>query len=303
MKPLEELERAAVSAGCLAVCGEPMSRHTTFRVGGPADLFVTVMNAEALSLVLKKAAELSVPIMMIGNGSNLLAGDKGIRGCVVLLSGEFTQVRRISDTEIRCGAGVSLAGACNAAKKYTLSGLEFAWGIPGSVGGAVYMNAGAYGGEMRQAVSSVRCMYPDGTIGEIRGGELDFGYRHSVFMENGAVITDVTFSLKPGNRDVIALAMEDFYNRRKEKQPLNKPSAGSVFKRPEGYFAGSLIERCGLKGASVGGAAVSEKHAGFIINTGGATCADVLGLIGKIQETVQKETGVLLECEIRMVGE
>ncbi len=303
MKPLEELERAAVSAGCLAVCGEPMSRHTTFRVGGPADLFLTVLSPEALCLVLKKARDLSIPVMMIGNGSNLLVGDKGIRGCVVLLSGEFTQARRSSDTEIRCGAAVSLAGACNTAKKYNLSGLEFAWGIPGSVGGAVYMNAGAYGGEMRQVVSSVRCMYPEGTIGELRGDELAFAYRHSAFMENGAVITDVTFSLTPGNRDSIALSMEDFYNRRKEKQPLNKPSAGSVFKRPEGHFAGSLIEQCGLKGVSVGGAAVSEKHAGFIINTGGATCADVLELIEKIQDTVRKETGVSLECEIRKVGE
>ena len=303
MKTLQELERIAVSAGCLAVSGEPMTRHTTFRVGGPADLFLTVLNAEALSLILKKARELSIPLMMIGNGSNLLVGDKGIRGCVVLLSGEFCQTSRIGDTELRCGSGVSLAGACNAAKKYNLTGLEFAWGIPGSVGGAVYMNAGAYGGEMRQAVSSVQCMYPDGTIGEIRGEDLQFGYRHSVFMENKAVILHAVFSLKSGNSDAISLAMEDYYNRRKEKQPLNKPSAGSVFKRPEGHFAGSLIEQCGLKGVSVGGAAVSEKHAGFIINKGGATCADVLGLIRKIQETVQKETGVSLECEVRMVGE
>lgn len=303
MEFLDELEKTAVAAGCLAVSGEPMARHTTFRVGGPADLFLTVLNKEALPVIISKAKELGIPLLFIGNGSNLLVSDKGIRGCVVLLAGEFAQMEKRSGAEIYCGAGVSLAGACNFARKYTLSGLEFAWGIPGTVGGAVYMNAGAYGGEMKQVVSSVQCVFPDGSFHNIQGDELDFGYRHSVFMENEAAICGVTFKLGPGNRDTIALTMEDYYTRRKTKQPLNKPSAGSVFKRPQGYFAGALIEQCGLKGVSVGGACVSEKHAGFIVNTGNATCADILSLIKKIQDTVYKETGVKLECEIRMIGE
>lgn len=303
MNPLEKVKRAAEAAGCQAMCEEPMSRHTTMRVGGPADVFITVSNTEALMTVLQKTRELAVPCMILGNGSNLLVGDKGIRGCVVMLSGDFTQMSRKGTEKIICGAGVSLAGACNFAKKYALSGLEFAWGIPGTVGGAVYMNAGAYGGEVSNAVSSVQCMLPDGTLMELPSESLAFGYRHSVFMENKAVICSVEFSLVPGSGEEIALAMEDYYNRRKTKQPLNKPSAGSVFKRPEGHFAGSLIESCGLKGTAVGGAQVSDKHAGFIINAGGATCGDIIALIEKIQETVQKKTGVLLECEVRKVGE
>ena len=303
MRPIEELERIAVAEGCLAVREEPMSRHTTFRIGGPADLLVTVMNREALVKVVECAGKLSLPWMVLGNGSNLLVRDGGIRGCVIALGGEFTQVSRKSDTEISCGAAASLAGVCNFAKKYTLTGLEFAWGIPASLGGAVYMNAGAYGGEMSQVVESVEALLPDGTFREFSGQELQYGYRHSVFMENGGVVCSALLSLKPGNRDVIALSMEDFYQRRKQKQPLNKPSDGSVFKRPEGHFAGALIEQCGLKGCHVGGAAVSEKHAGFIVNTGGATCKDVQTLIRQIQDAVRKETGVELECEVRILGE
>lgn len=303
MRPIEELERLAVSEGSLAVRDEPMSRHTTFRIGGPADLFLTVMNREALAKILCRARELKIPCMVLGNGSNLLVRDGGIRGCVLTLSGEFTQIRRGGGSEIVCGSAISLAGACNFAKKYALTGLEFAWGIPATVGGAVYMNAGAYGGDMGQVVHSVECLLPDGCFQKISGEELKFGYRHSILMENHAVACGVTFSLAPGDPDAIALSMEDYYTRRKTKQPLNKPSAGSVFKRPEGHFAGALIEECGLKGRTVGGASVSEKHAGFIVNRGNATCADVLELIRQIQEVVQKRTGVFLECEVRTVGE
>ncbi|HIR46885.1 MAG TPA: UDP-N-acetylmuramate dehydrogenase [Candidatus Caccousia avicola] len=303
MLPLEELERSAVAAGCLTVREEPMSRHTTFRIGGPADLFVTVCSAESLELLMRETQRLQIPLFLLGKGSNLLVSDSGVRGCVACLSGDFHEVSLSGETEIVCGPAVSLAGLCNFAKKYELTGLEFAWGIPASVGGAAYMNAGAYNGEMSSVIQSVHALLPDGSHQVFSGESLQYGYRHSVFMENGGVITRVVCCLSKGNRDAIALLMEDYYTRRKEKQPLNKPSAGSVFKRPEGHFAGALIEQCGLKGLRVGGAMVSEKHAGFIVNAGGATCADVCALIEKIQETVLRETGVSLECEVKRIGE
>ncbi len=303
MKAIEELEKAAVAAGCLTVREEPMSRHTTFRIGGPADLFVTVLDEEGLERLLRESNRLEVPLMILGNGSNLLVGDRGIRGCVARLSGSFTAASLQNETEIACGPALSLAGLCNFAKLHQLTGLEFAWGIPGSAGGAAYMNAGAYEGEMSQVLASVSCLLPDGSRARFQGKELRYGYRRSVFMENGGVITHMVCRLAPGSRDGIALKMEEYYTRRKEKQPLNKPSAGSVFKRPQGHFAGALIEQCGLKGRRVGGAAVSEKHAGFIVNAGGATCADVLELVRIIQETVLRETGVSLEREVQLVGE
>ena len=303
MNPLEELERAAVAAGCLTVRDEPMSRHSTFRIGGPADLYVTAWSASQLELLIRETGRLGIPLFVLGKGSNLLVSDRGIRGCVVSLSGDFTELSLRGGTDIVCGPAVSLAGLCNFAKNYQLTGLEFAWGIPASVGGAAYMNAGAYNGEMSAVLTSVTCLLPDGSSAVFSGEELGYGYRKSVFMENGGIITRVVCSLKRGDSDMIALRMEDYYTRRKEKQPLNKPSAGSVFKRPEGHFAGALIEQCGLKGLREGGAVVSEKHAGFIVNAGGATCADVLRLIEKIQEIVLRETGVRLEREVKLVGE
>ncbi len=303
MLPLEELERAAVAAGCLTVRDEPMSRHTTFRIGGPADLFVTVCGEEGLELLLKETARLQIPLFLLGKGSNLLVSDSGVRGCVATLAGDFNEIGLRGETDVACGSAVSLAGLCNFAKKHQLTGLEFAWGIPASVGGAAYMNSGAYGGEMSAVIDRVQALLPDGSPVTLRGEELRYGYRHSVFMENGGVVTQVVCRLARGNRDAIALLMEDYYTRRKEKQPLNKPSAGSVFKRPQGHFAGALIEQCGLKGLREGGAVVSEKHAGFIVNMGGATCADVRRLIERIQEIVLRETGVSLECEVKLVGE
>ena len=303
MNPLEELERAAVAAGCLTVRDEPMSRHSTFRIGGPADLYVTVWSAAQLELLIRETGRLGISLFVLGKGSNLLVSDRGIRGCVVSLSGDFSEISLRGETEIVCGSAVSLAGLCNFAKKYQLTGLEFAWGIPASVGGAAYMNAGAYDGDMSRVIASASCILPDGSAAVLSGEALGYGYRKSAFMENGGVITRIVCSLQPGNGAVIALRMEDYYTRRKEKQPLNKPSAGSVFKRPEGYFAGALIEQCGLKGLREGGAVVSEKHAGFIVNAGGATCADVLRLIEKIQEIVLRETGVRLEREVKLVGE
>ncbi len=303
MEAIEQLERTAVSACCLTTRDEPMSRHTTFRIGGPADLFVVAHTYEALCAILQEAGRLALPVMTIGKGSNLLVGDGGIRGCVVSLAGDFENIHLRNGNEVVAGAGTSLAGLCNFAKKWQLSGLEFAWGIPGSVGGAAFMNAGAYGGEMKDVVRTVVYAGADGVKRSVEGEKLRFAYRHSVFMDEGGVLCSVTFQLRPGNTDQIAALMEDYYSRRKAKQPLNKPSAGSVFKRPEGHFAGTLIEQCGLKGCAIGGAMVSEKHAGFIVNRGGATCEDVLRLIEHIQQVVAQQTGIHLECEVKAVGE
>lgn len=302
MNQIELLGKKAQSLGCDAAFNEPMSRHTTFQIGGPADLFVTVHDIPMLSDFLREANDLGVHVRMIGNGSNLLVSDSGIRGVVVFLDGAFCNVQQSGETGLVCGAGLSLAGICNFAKNRALTGMEFAWGIPGSVGGAAYMNAGAYECDMSRVIVSVSHIAPDGTFGILSGDSLQYGYRHSAYMENGCTIVSLTLGLQRGNMEQIALLMEEHYNSRKTKQPLNKPSAGSVFKRPEGYYAGALIEQCGLKGRRVGGAAVSEKHAGFIVNLGGATCRDVQELIAAIQETVLKETGVSLECEVRTVS-
>lgn len=302
MNRIELLGKKALGFGCGVAYDEPMSCHTTFKIGGPADLFITAHNTAMLSDALREAREMDVRTMMIGKGSNLLVSDEGVRGAVILLDGAFCDIRQRGENEIVCGAGVSLAGLCNFAKSRSLAGLEFAWGIPGSAGGAAYMNAGAYNFDMGGVIASVSHVAPDGTFGILSGDSLQFGYRHSAYMENGCTIVSLTLELRRGDAEQIALLMEEHYDSRKAKQPLNKPSAGSVFKRPEGHYAGALIEQCGLKGRRIGGAAVSEKHAGFIVNLGGATCKDVLDLIGVIQETVLRETGVALECEVRMIS-
>jgi UDP-N-acetylmuramate dehydrogenase len=236
----------------------------------------------------------------VGRGSNLLVSDDGMKGAVLLLSGDFGTVRCDGNT-ITCGAAVSLSSLCKTALDHHLTGLEFAYGIPGSVGGALFMNAGAYGSEMKNVVVSATHMTRSGEIVTVGAEELSLSYRHSVYHETDNVILSVTVALQPGDPAAIRGAMDDFMMRRKTKQPLEYPSAGSVFKRPEGYFAGALIEQCGLKGKQIGGAMVSPKHAGFIVNVGGATCSDVLALVSFIQKTVQEETGVSLECEIRPV--
>lgn len=301
MNQLDVLAAAAQEAGCIVLYDEPMEKHTTFKIGGPADLLITAETKEQLRAALRKAKELSVPYHILGRGSNLLVSDDGIRGAVIALAGEFQDVR-VEENTITCGAAVMLTALCKAALDNGLSGLEFAWGIPGSAGGALFMNAGAYGSEMKNVVTSCTCMTPDGSICTMLPEELQLAYRHSVFHETEAVILTVTVTLQPGDPKEIGDAMEDFITRRKTKQPLEYPSAGSVFKRPEGYYAGALIEQCGLKGKQIGGAMVSEKHAGFIINVGNATCKDVLDLVRLIQETVKRETGVTLECEIRPVS-
>lgn len=300
MKHLEDLEVFAAARGCEARRDEPMSRHTTFQIGGPADLFITARDRSSLQEICRQAGEWEIPLFPLGNGSNLLVPDSGIRGAVIAFGNAFRQIVQSGDTVLECGAGASLASVCNFAKNRALTGLEFAWGIPGSVGGAAFMNAGAYDHSVSEVIAACSHVGKDGVPGEFKGEALDFGYRHSAYSDRKHLITGVRILLKRGNMEDIASRMDELYARRKAKQPLEMPSAGSVFKRPVGHFAGTLIEQCGLKGRRVGGAAVSEKHAGFIVNLGGATCADVQALIAVIQETVFRETGVRLECEVQL---
>lgn len=293
----------AESCGCTVLFDEPMSRHTTFKIGGPAEIFVEAKSVENLKCLVSAAIESKIKYILLGNGSNILVSDKGIEGAVITLGGDFKSIELVSPCSIACGAGVTLAKLSSFALENSLEGLEFAWGIPGTVGGAVFMNAGAYGGEIKDVLASCRHMTKDGQIVTLTGEEFRFGYRSSVYKEEGLTVLDCVFDLKKGSKEEIKSRMTDFMNRRTEKQPLEYPSGGSVFKRPKGNFAGTLIEQCGLKGASVGGACVSEKHAGFIINKGGATCQDVCRLIELVQKTVKEKTGYELERELIIIGE
>lgn len=280
--------------------GEVMKNHTSFKIGGKADYFVSVHNTEQLKAVITKAQELEMPYFILGKGSNLLVSDKGIDGAVIDLL-NFNEITVEGDC-ITAGAGASLAQVCTKACEQSLTGLEFAYGIPGTVGGGLYMNAGAYGGELSQVVESALCMDSEGNTETLEVSQMQLGYRTSVFKQNGKIITSVTFKLKKGEKEKIKSEMEEIISRRKQKQPLEYASAGSTFKRPEGHFAGALIEKNNLKGVSVGGAQVSEKHAGFVINRGGATCEDVKCLMKKITDTVLEQDGVKLEPEVIFVG-
>ncbi len=291
----------ALKNNCTAVFDEPMSKHTSFKIGGNASLFVTPGDDDALVSILGKCREEDARVFILGNGSNLLVSDEGIDAVVVSMSRENDEISVSSDGVISCPAGVSLMKVCRTALQHSLSGLEFAFGIPGSVGGAVYMNAGAYGGEIKDVIVSCRAITPDGETVEIKKEDMLLGYRTSVFNKNNYVILSAEFKLNKGDPDEIKAKMDDFMNRRKTKQPIEFPSAGSVFKRPEGYFAGALIEECGLKGKRIGGAEVSRKHSGFIINAGEATAADVMALVDYVRKTVKDEKGVLLEPEIRII--
>lgn len=302
MNAIDLLAQTAKEAGCRVLRNEPMSLHTTFKIGGPAELFLTVFDREAVQKVYRAAAELNIPVLPLGNGSNMLVSDAGVRGAVVAFSGAFREIDLTGETTVECGAAAALAAVCAFARDHALTGLEFAWGIPGTAGGAAFMNAGAYNGEMKNILLRCTHITKTGEFGSAEGAALSLGYRRSVYMETGATILSLTLQLEKGQKDRIARCMDEIYERRRSKQPLELPSAGSVFKRPPGFFAGSLIESCGLKGRRVGGAMVSEKHAGFIVNTGGATCADVLALIEIIQKTVLERTGVALECEVKTIG-
>ncbi len=281
---------------------EPMARHTTFRIGGKADVFVLPASIEELLEVLRLTKRYAVPLTILGNGSNVLVRDGGIRGVVVSFGKPFSHMER-EGAHIKAGAGATLGTVSLFAANHALSGLEFAVGIPGSLGGAVFMNAGAYDGEMSRVISGVAAVTPEGEIRRYRAEEMDFGYRHSVFQQNGHIICEIELALAEGEPAAIQEKMAEFTRRRMEKQPLDKPSAGSTFKRPPGLFAGTLIDEAGLKGFSVGGAQVSEKHAGFVINQGGATAADVLALIEEVQRRIEKKNGVRLTPEIRIIGE
>lgn len=281
---------------------EELKYHTTFKIGGPADLFIEPTTIQEMSFVLKTISKHDIPLTVIGSGSNILVKDKGIRGAVVSVK-EMMQILDCNDNTLCVGAGYMLKDVSEFAWSHGLTGLEFAIGIPGTLGGAVFMNAGAYDGEMSHIVSAVRAVSVDGTIKEYNVSQLDFGYRHSVFHDNHEVIVEIIMTLKGGNKDEIKDRMDDLTKKRESKQPLEFASAGSTFKRPTGYYAGTLIEQTGLKGFSVGDAQVSEKHAGFVINTGNASANDVLTLIKEVQQRVHDAHGVHLEPEVRMIGE
>lgn len=280
----------------------PLSRVTSFRIGGNADLAVYPADAEAFAYALDVAVREGVPYTVIGNGSNTLARDGGFRGVVFVT----TDMRRVTvdGTRLTGGCGVLLGSVGTNASRAGLAGAEFANGIPGTLGGAVYMNAGAYGGQLSDIVCETTCYDLDTKqVLRLNNAAQHFGYRHSVFMEKNYIVLSATLQLTKDEPDAIRARMNDYLARRREKQPLEYPSAGSVFKRPEGHFAGKLIEDAGLKGLRVGGAEVSPKHAGFIVNVGGATAADVLELVKRIREKVYETSGVTLECEIRTIGE
>ena len=281
---------------------EPMHKHTTFRVGGPAEVFVTVENKEQLEKIIKYLNLVERPYFILGNGSNLLVGDKGYRGVIIRLGGEFNTLKT-EGTLLTAGASVLLSAAAREAMENGLTGMEFASGIPGSIGGGVKMNAGAYDGEMRQIVESVQVMYKDGSILDLDNETMEFGYRNSVIKNRPYVVLQVSLRLQPGNREEILARMNELAARRKEKQPLEFASAGSTFTRPEGYFAGKLIMDSGLRGARIGGAQISEKHCGFVINDGTATAADIAELIQEVSETVKEKFGVTLEPEVILLGD
>lgn len=283
-------------------CNEPMSKHTTFRVGGEADCYITIENEEQLSHIIKYISEVGFPYVIVGNGSNLLVGDKGYHGIVLHLAGSFNDIC-VEGNTITAGAGALLSQTAKAAMEHALSGMEFAAGIPGTIGGALVMNAGAYGGEMKQLVRSVKVMDMTGEILEFDNETMEFGYRTSVMKGRPYIALQTVLELTEGDSSVIQAKMEELAAERRQKQPLEFPSAGSTFKRPEGRFAGKLIMDAGMRGYRIGGAQVAEKHCGFIVNRGNATAADIAELIEEVQERVKDRFDVMLEPEIVMLGD
>ncbi len=279
---------------------EPMSKHTTFKIGGNVDFLICPKSRTQLEQIYRWQYELQFPIYTIGQGSNILVPDEGINGVIVKLE-DFNY--EIQENKIISSAGASLVELAKLAYNYGLSGMEFASGIPGSIGGAVFMNAGAYGGNMSDIVKEITVFTKNGSVNKLTNDELDFGYRKCAVQKNGDMILDVTIELEKGEPEKIQAKMLDLEQRRKSKQPLNMPSAGSVFKRPEGYFAGQLIDEAGLRGLSYGDAQVSEKHCGFIVNKGNATANDVIELVSTVQKIVYDKFGVVLERELRILGE
>ena len=281
---------------------ELMKNHTTFKIGGSADVFVDAESAEEISDIIKYCKNNGIPYMVIGNGSNMLVSDKGIRGVVIKVGAKMNGISVDGET-VTAGAGARLSAVANEALKAGLSGFETLSGIPGMLGGAIYMNAGAYGGEMKDVLESVTYIDAEGEMKTAEKDKLDLSYRHSMFEDSGFVIVSAVMRLKKGNYEDIKASMLDYNKRRADKQPLSMPSAGSTFKRPEGHFAGKLIQDSGLMGYTIGGAQVSDVHAGFLVNKGGATAEDVMRLIEYVQKTVTEKFGVQLEPEVRLIGE
>lgn len=281
---------------------EPMSKHTTFRIGGPADFYLCPHSTKEVQQTVQICKEENLPYFILGNGSNLLVSDKGYRGVIIQLWKNFSDIS-VKDCCITAKAGALLSKVAAEALEEGLTGMEFASGIPGTIGGAVFMNAGAYGGEMKDIIKEVKVLDDQGEIRVLSNEEMKLGYRTSIVKEKGYTVLSAVLQLKKGDVSVIREAMEDLKNRRTSKQPLDMPSAGSTFKRPEGYFAGKLIMDSGLRGFSMGGAQVSEKHCGFVVNKGGATAEDVTALIREVQRRVKEKFGVELETEVRFLGE
>lgn len=281
---------------------EPMSKHTTFRVGGEAAVFISVASKEELEKLIPYFNRLNISYFVIGNGSNLLVSDKGYEGVILQVADKMAEVS-VQDTEIIVQAGALLSKVANAACENSLQGMEFAAGIPGSIGGAVVMNAGAYDGEMKDVVSLVRVMDSEGNILELSNGDMEFGYRTSAIKNRAFVVVEVVLKLHKGKKEEIQAKMKDFAERRREKQPLNYPSAGSTFKRPKGHFAGKLIMDAGMRGFRIGGAQVSEKHCGFVVNVGNATASDIWEVMQEVKQGVEDRFGVRLEPEVICLGE
>lgn len=297
---MERFKQKLLQAGIPFRENEPLAAHCTFKIGGPAQLFVQPQTEQQLCSVAALCKEQAVRYYLLGNGSNILFADEGFAGVVIDISALGSDIA-VEGNMLTAGAGVRLTALCRAALEHGLSGLEFAYGIPGTVGGAVYMNAGAYGGEMKDVLTVVRYLTAEGKVVQASAAELDLSYRHSIFEENGGCILSAQFALQPGNAADIRAKMDELMAKRVDKQPLDKPSAGSTFKRPAGAFAAALIDQCGLRGFRHGGAAVSDKHCGFVVNLGGATCADVLALCDEVRAIVKEKTGYELEKEIRVV--
>lgn len=284
------------------VSDEPMRKHTTFRIGGNADIFVRPESKKQIAEILRLCREQDVPYFILGNGSNLLVGDRGFRGVVINIMDNMNDIK-VDGGIIKAQAGAMLIKVSRAARDNSLTGLEFASGIPGTIGGAIYMNAGAYGGEMKDVVTKVTAIDAEGEIYTFGTDELEFSYRHSVIQQRDLIVLDVTMELAAGDQKIIDDRMSELAVARRTKQPLEYPSAGSTFKRPEGYFAGKLIMDAGLRGYRVGDAQVSEKHCGFVVNRGNATADDVIKLIDDVKAKVSEEYDVVLEPEVRMIGE
>lgn len=290
-------------SGSLVQEDAPMAKFTSFRAGGCADLLVQPQNKKELQDILQALQEEGCPHMVLGNGSNVLVKDGGYRGVIVKLGSGFDHVN-VEGNVIRCESGALLSAVAKAAADAGLTGMECLSGIPGSIGGAVFMNAGAYGGEIKDVLRKVSVISQDGAhLSELDTGSLDLGYRHSILQQTGDIVLEAEFMLQPGNETEIKEKMAELKARRNEKQPVNYPSAGSFFKRPEGYFAGKLVQDADLKGVSVGGAEVSQLHSGFLINKGGATATDIIQLMRIVQAAVMERFGVMLEPEVRIIGE